>query len=260
LFARVAVNRIWQWHFGEGLHRTPSDFGVMSSTPSNPKLLDWLAAEFVARGFRMKEIHRLIVTSDVYKLASEVDSTRSSAELASDPNNAQLWHFRLRRLEAEPLWDAIFSSAGELDLASGGPSFDIGGRRARQGPSRRAAYMIRGYATNRDVVPNFLQSFDVDDGRAPCPVRTRTVTAPQALFLMNSDVIDKASEKFAERLKKESTGDLGLAIDLGYRLAIARNPSGAERDVALSYLQGDPQRLKGFAWLLFNLDEFLYAR
>jgi hypothetical protein len=260
LFARVAVNRIWQWHFGEGLHRTSSDFGVMSSTPSHPKLLEWMAAEFVARGFRMKEIHRLIVTSEVYKLASEVDPTRSSSELASDPENAQLWHFRLRRLEAEPIWDAIFSSAGELDLASGGPSFDVGGRRGRQGPSRRAAFMIRGYSTNRDVVPNFLQSFDVDDGRAPCPVRTRTVTAPQALFLMNSDVIDKASEKFAERLKKESAGDLGLAVDLGYRLAIARSPSGPERDVAVSYLQGDPQRLKGFAWLLFNLDEFLYAR
>jgi hypothetical protein len=192
MFARVAVNRIWQWHFGEGLHRTPSDFGVMSPSPSNPELLDWLAAEFVARGFRMKEIHRLIVTSNTYKLASEVDRALSSAELAADPNNADLWHFRLRRLEAEPIWDAIFSAAGELDLTSGGPSFDVGGRRGRQGSSRRAAYMIRGYATNREVVPNFLQTFDVDDGRAPCPVRTRTVTAPQALFLMNSDVIDRA--------------------------------------------------------------------
>jgi hypothetical protein len=120
--------------------------------------------------------------------------------------------------------------------------------------------MIRGFSTSRDVVPNFLQAFDVDDGRAPCPVRTRTVTAPQALFLMNSDVIEGATEKFAERLKKEAGGDLGSAVDLGYRLAIARGPSAAERDVALAYLQGDPERLKGFTWLLFNLDEFLYAR
>ena len=120
--------------------------------------------------------------------------------------------------------------------------------------------MIRGYSTSRDVVPNFLQAFDVDDGRAPCPVRTRTVTAPQALFLMNSEEIDGATAKFAERLKRESGGDLGAAVDLGYRVAVARPPSAAERDVALAYLQGDPARLKGLAWLLFNLDEFLYVR
>jgi hypothetical protein len=120
--------------------------------------------------------------------------------------------------------------------------------------------MIRGYTTSRDVMPNFLQAFDVDDGRAPCPVRTRTVTAPQALFLMNSDVIDGAAEKFAQRLKQESGGNLSVAVDLGYRLAIARPPSAKEREVSLAYLQGEVGRLKGLAWLLFNLDEFLYAR
>jgi hypothetical protein len=260
MFARVAVNRLWQWHFGEGLHKIPSDFGLLGGSPTDPKLLDWLAAEFVARGFRMKEIHRLIVTSDTYKLASEVDPARSSTEIAADPEDAHLWHFRLRRLEAEPIWDAIFTAAGELDLSPGGPSFDVGGRRGVRGPARRGAYMIRGYSTSRDVVPNFLQAFDVDDGRAPCPVRTRTITAPQALFLMNSDVIEGATEKFAERLKKESSGDLGSAIDLGYRLAVARPPSPSEREVALAYLRGDAGRLKGFTWLLFNLDEFLYAR
>ena len=263
MFARVAVNRLWQWHFGEGLHKSPSDFGMLGGTPTNPRLLDWLAAEFAARGFRMKEIHRLIVTSDTYKLASEVDPSRSAAEIAADPEDERLWHFRLRRLEAEPIWDAIFASAGDLDLSVGGPSFDVGGpggRRGGRGPARRGAFMIRGYATSRDVVPNFLQAFDVDDGRAPCPVRTRTVTAPQALFLMNSEVIDGASEKFAERLKRESGGDLGAAVDLGYKVAVARAPSASERDVALAYLQGDAGRLKGLAWLLFNLDEFLHAR
>ena len=260
MFARVAVNRLWQWHFGEGLHKIPSDFGLLGGTPTDPKLLDWLAAEFVSRGFRMKEIHRLVVTSDTYKLASEVDDTHSATEIAVDPENARLWHFRLRRLEAEPIWDAVFTTAGDLDPSLGGPSFDVGGRRGNRGAARRGAYMIRGYATNRDVVPNFLQAFDVDDGRAPCPVRTRTVTAPQALFLMNSDVITGASEKFAERIKKEVGDDLGSAVDLGYRMAIARSPSATERDVALAYLQGDPARLKGFTWLLFNLDEFLYAR
>jgi Protein of unknown function (DUF1549)/Protein of unknown function (DUF1553) len=260
MFARVAVNRLWQWHFGEGLHKTPSDFGNLSGSPSNPRLLDWLAAEFVSRGFRMKEMHRLIVTSDVYKLASDVDPSRSATEIAADPENEQLWHFRLRRVEAEPVWDAVFFAAKDLDVTVGGPSFDVGGRRGVRGPTRRAAYMIRGYATSRDVVPSFLQAFDVDDGRAPCPVRTRTVTAPQALFLMNSDVIDGATGKFAERLKRESGGDLGAAIDLGFRIAVARPPSESERNVAVAYLQGDAARLKGLAWLLFNLDEFLYVR
>jgi hypothetical protein len=260
LFARVAVNRLWQWHFGEGLQRSPSDFGTLGGTPSNPPLLDWLAAEFAGRGFRMKEIHRLIVTSDAYKRASGFDPASAESEVAADPANAHLWHYRLRRLEAEPIWDAVFAAAGTLDLTFGGPSFEVAGRRGCPATARRGAYMIRGYATNRDVVPDFLQAFDVDDGRAPCPMRTRTVTAPQALFLMNSPVIDDASAKFAERIRRESGGDLGAAVDLGYRIAVGRPPAAPEKGLALAYLQGDPDRLPGLAWLLFNLDEFLYAR
>src|SRR5204863_4048713 len=98
------------------------------------------------------------------------------------------------------------------------------------------AYMVRGFSTSREVVPNFLQSFDVDDGRAPCPVRTQTVTAPQGLFLMNSPEIEKASTMFAERLKKESAGELNKAVDLGYRIALSRPPSPGEKDNALSYV------------------------
>ena len=111
-----------------------------------------------------------------------------------------------------------------------------------------------------EVMPAFLQAFDADDGRAPCPLRTRTVTAPQALFLMNSKVIDTASTKFAERLKKAAGNDLKAAVTLGYRTAIARPPSPAELDRALIYLDNDPARLPGFAWLLFNLDEFVFVR
>ncbi|MHB1558453.1 MAG: DUF1549 and DUF1553 domain-containing protein [Isosphaeraceae bacterium] len=273
LFARVAVNRLWQWHFGEGLHRSPSDFGELGGTPADPALLDWLASEFVARGFRMKAIHRLIVTSEAYKRASEGPSSIAETNTASDPTNAYLWRFPLRRLEAEPIWDAIWSAAGGLDTAVGGPSFDpSGGRGDMRGGSsavrspalgasiRRAAYMIRGYSTSRDVVPVFLQAFDVDDGRVPCPVRTRTVTPPQALFLMNGDAIERATERFAGRLKDQSGGDLAAAVDLAYRVAIARPPTPPERDRCLAYLDRDPARLKGLAWLLFNLDEFLYVR
>jgi hypothetical protein len=120
--------------------------------------------------------------------------------------------------------------------------------------------MTRGYSTSRDVTPVFLQAFDADDGRAPCPVRTQSVTAPQALFLMNSDEIDRASAKFAERLRKDAGGDLGKAVDLAYRIGLARSPTTSEKARAVEYVDNDPARLKGLAWLIFNLDEFLYVR
>lgn len=271
LFARVAVNRLWHWHFGEGLQRSPSDFGKLGGVPVNRPLLDWLAAEFVKRRFSMKEMHRLLVTSETYQLASEVDPAQASLQHEADPENTSLWHFRLRRLEAEPIWDAILTAAGTLDSRVGGPSFDLGNSAGRRGGARavprvdprsyrRATYMIRGYSTSRDVVPNFLQAFDVDDGRVPCPLRTQTVTAPQALFLMNGAVIDQACTQFADRLRKESGGDLDAAVDLAYRITLTRLPSPAEKSHARAYLGNDPARLKGLAWLMFNLDEFLYVR
>ena len=109
-------------------------------------------------------------------------------------------------------------------------------------------------------MPNFLQVFDADDGRSPCPERTRTVTAPQSLFLMNDKLVIEAASKFAERLRKSTNGDATAAIDLAYRIALARPPSPAEKDDAQTYLGNDAARLDKFAWLLFNLDEFAYVR
>jgi len=258
LFARVAVNRLWQWHFGAGLEKTPNDFGTLGGLPSNPKLLDWLAAEFVARGFSMKQMHRLIVTSDTYKLASEADRSTAADDQKLDPTDTFLWHFRLERLEAEPIWDSIFAAAGDLDLTVGGSSFDPAN--LRQQIHRRGAYMTRGYATSGDATPSFLRAFDVDDGSTPCPLRTQTVTAPQALFTMNSPEIEEATTKIAKRLNQESKGDLHAAVDLGYRLAVGRQPSAEEAARGKTYLQGNVSRLKGFAWLLLNLDEFEYVR
>ncbi len=271
LFARVAVNRIWQWHFGEGLHTTPSDFGKLSGTPAHPALLDWLASEFVQRGFSMRAMHRLIVTSQTYQLASRMDASLAEVNRDTDPTNAFLWHYPLQRLSAEAIWDSMFSAAGCLDLTVGGPSFSLRARESQsrgratpeEGPPalyRRAAYMTRGYSTNREVMANFLQAFDVDDGRAPCPVRTQTVTATQGLFMMNSDEVELATTRFAKRLEDESGGNLSLAVDLGYRIALAREPSPSEREKSLEFLQNDASRLKDFAWVLFNLDEFIYVR
>jgi hypothetical protein len=195
-----------------------------------------------------------------------------AANIKADPEDTFLWHYRVQRLEAEPVWDSILAAAGNLDLTVGGPSFTTGGGGGRRGGggrggaaasgavNRRGAYLTRGFSTNSEVTPNFLQVFDVDDGRAPCPLRTQTVTAPQGLFMMNSDEIESASAKLAARLQKESGGDLKTAAELGYRLTFARPPSPTEEDRALTYLENDLARLKGLAWLLYNSDEFIYVR
>ena len=170
LFARVVVNRIWQWHFGEGLQRVPSDFGLLGNKPSNQQLLDYLAAEFVAHNYSMKWLHRLIVTSMTYRLASRPSPDQVAANHEIDPSNTYLWHFRLQRLEAEPVWDAILYDAGDLDLAIGGKSFQLpppsGTKPDKDAPrqmkafdthtNRRAVYMARGYVPSHDAMPNFL--------------------------------------------------------------------------------------------------------
>jgi hypothetical protein len=273
LFARVAVNRLWAWHFGKGLQPNPSDFGLLGGHPTHPELLDWLAAEFVAKGFSMKAINKLMVMSDTYKMSSHAEAQIVSHDRPVDPTDTMLWEFPLLRLDAETIWDSIFSTSQTLDPTVGGKSFAIAAEgRRRGGPQpeemeakskgieRRGIYIQRGYHQSLDVMPNFLQAFDADDGRTPCPERTRTVTAPQSLFLMNDKLVIEASARFADRLRKESDGDIAKAIDLGYRIAIARHPSASEKDTALTYIKGDPTQLKGFTWLLFNLDEFSYAR
>ncbi len=149
LFARVAVNRLWQWHFGEGLHKLPNDFGNLGGKPVQPELLDWLAAEFVKRQFNMKQMHRLIVTSETYKMASTADLQLIAANSKLDPHNTYLWHFRLERLEAEPIWNSIWEAAGTLDTSVGGPSFDVDGASKKTSAAMRARTPIRKQAKRR---------------------------------------------------------------------------------------------------------------
>ena len=266
LFARVAVNRIWQWHFGVGLQKVPSDFGLLGGRPSHPQLLDYLASEFVAHNYSMRWLHRLILTSDAYQMSS----VPNPQDYAKDPANTYLWRFRLQRLEAEPLWDSILSSSGELDLTIGGKSFQVLKPDSKQSiflpregtfdskTYRRGAYMTRGFVPSTEVMANFLQAFDVDDGRVPCPIRTQTVTAPQALFAMNDNLVEQASAKLASRVAIEP--DLRTSVQLAYRETIGRPPSAVELDQALSYVENNPSKLKDLVWLLFNLDEFLFIR
>ena len=270
LFARVAVNRVWGWHFGEALERVSSDFGLLGGKPTNQKLLDYLAAEFVAHDYSMKWLHKLIVTSGTYQLSSKAEPQFLTANVKADARNSYLWRFRLQRLEAEPIWDTIHYAADDLDLSIGGKSFALTSHDKKQeifmrnaGPrddrqNRRGVYIVRGYVASTEVMNHFLTSFDVDDGRTPCPFRTQTVTAPQALYTMNSELIEKESVKLAELLAREP--DLRSSVTTAYRRTLGRTPSGKEMDQALTYVGEDAGRLKGLAWLLFNLDEFLYVR
>jgi hypothetical protein len=126
--------------------------------------------------------------------------------------------------------------------------------------NRRGVYLTRGYIPSTDVMNNFLTAFDVDDGRTPCPIRTETVTAPQALFTMNNELVEQESEKLAAVVLKEASGDLHEAVAAAYERTLGRRPSGRELDYALTYIESDPARMKELAWLLFNLDEFIYIR
>jgi hypothetical protein len=272
LFARVVVNRVWAWHFGEGLQRVTSDFGMLGGKPSNQALLDYLAAEFVSHDYSMKWLHKLIVTSDTYQLSSKPDPQLVTKNRDADARDTYLWHFRLQRLEAEPIWDAIHYASGDLDLEVGGKSFQLVTADKKQSiflpkdnvtdsrTNRRGVYLVRGYIPSTDVMDNFLMSFDVDDGRTPCPIRTQTVTAPQALFTMNNDLVEQESQKLADVVLKQASGDVRAAITFAYERTLARKPTASELDYALTYIENNPAKMKDLAWLLFNLDEFIYVR
>ncbi|MEO2045321.1 MAG: DUF1553 domain-containing protein, partial [Pirellulales bacterium] len=269
---RVAVNRIWQWHFGKALMTTPSDFGVNGAMTSHPELLDWLASELIEQGYSMKAIHRLIVTSATYRRASSGNPQLVAANSVIDPENTLLWKFRLNRLEAEIIHDAVLFAAGNLDLTIGGKSFraaQIMVRRNNSAPTignydnrtnRRGIYMGRGFSGSLEMMPELLQVFNAEDGQTTCAVRQCTITAPQALYMLNNDLTEKAAARMGERLHKLSAGDLQQAVNLGYRIALSRFPSSKEREHALSFLAAKPARLGEFCWLLINLTEFIFVK
>jgi hypothetical protein len=266
LFARVVVNRIWAWHFGAPLHASVSDFGTLGGVPVHPKLLDWLAAEFVSHNYSMKWLHRFIVTSEAYRRSSAGDRPAEQAARALDPANHSLWRFPLRRLEAEPIYDSLWAAAGTLDLSLGGPAFDEAKNQSRDPEKagnarhRRAAFMSRGYRSSSDAMPDSLETFDAEDGRAVCSRRNETVTPTQALYLMNHASVETASSLLASRLERSCGGDVDAAIKLGYRWLLGRAPQGDELTQAQAFASKSADWRKGFAWMLLNLDEFLYVR
>ena len=266
--ARVMVNRLWQGHFGRGLVGTSSDFGRMGDEPSHPELLDWLAAEFVARGWSLKAMHRLIVTSAAYRQSSR---PRSPADREADPDNRWLSGQNRRRLDGESIRDALLAASGRLNPALGGPGvfpplppeltklsskgaiWPVSPRVADQ--DRRSLYVF----VRRNLRYPFFEAFDRPDTNASCPKRPVTTIAPQALSLLNSPLSSEAAHALASRAGREAGQDVNSRVERAYLLALGRRPGEDERALARDFLSGPGSSFADFCLALLNLNEFVYV-
>jgi mono/diheme cytochrome c family protein len=273
LTARVMVNRVWQYHFGRGIVRTPNDFGFQGAVPSHPELLDWLASEFVGGGWRLKPLHKLIVMSSTYR-----QSSRGRADaLAADPANDFLWRFDMRRLTGEEIRDSILAVTGTLNQSVYGPSVfpeipkevlagqSMPGNGWRTSPpeqqNRRSIYVHQ----KRSLRLPILESFDAAETDRSTAVRFASTQPTQALGTLNSAWMQKQAGFLAERLNRDAGSDLSAEVRLALQLVTQRPPKDDEsaRGVALiDRLMKDGESrddaIKRFCLLALNLNEFVY--
>ena len=254
LTARVFVNRVWMQHFGKGLVGTPGDFGLRGDVPTHPELLDWLAAEFVSSGWKVKRLHKLIMTSATYTQSSNAERGVPRSELRvphlEDSENRLLWKQNRRRLEFEPLHDAVLAVSGQLDLKEGGPSVQLFG-----GNRRRAVY---GYV-DRLEFPSLLTTFDVPNPAGSVPERTNTTVAPQALFLMNGPFARDATKKLVALPAVQKLTDPGERVERVYLLVLGRRPDAEERKLALALVAKGADRWADLAHALLMTNEFAFV-
>ena len=251
LTARVIVNRVWYFHFGNGIVNTPSDFGLMGDRPSHPELLDWLAASFVENGWSLKWLHRQILLTEAYQQSA----AHNAKAFAIDAGNRLLWHMPLKRMDAETLRDSMLAAAGTLDLTMGGPSFRL--HRMQSGGSyifkavdnpgpetwRRSVYRFNVRGGDRLMMDNF----DCPDPSVATPQRSSSNTALQALTLLNDDFVWEQAQKLAPR-----AGSVGRA----YEIVLGR--PATERELALGGRYAAEHSLALFCRVLLNTNEFLY--
>jgi hypothetical protein len=260
---RSIVNRVWQGHFGKGIVATPSDFGRMGSRPSHPELLDWLAVEFRDRGGSLKSLHELLVCSAVYRQSARHHPGYAKA----DGDNRFLWRMNRRRLDAEEVRDSVLAVSGTLDLTMGGPGFELFRFKDDHSPvydhsdlkkiHDPATYRRTVYRFTVRSVPNpFLDSLDCADPNLNTAVRNTTLTALQALALLNNPFMVKQADYFAARLRKASA-DPVRQVELAYRLAFGRPPAAAERAAVLAY--AGKHGLPAACRVLFNANEFVFV-
>jgi hypothetical protein len=246
LTARVFVNRVWTHHFGRGLVGTPGDFGLRGDAPTHPELLDWLASEFIARGWRIKALHKLIMTSATYTQSS---LDRAEA-IAIDPDNRLLWKQNRRRLEFEPLHDATLAVSGQLDPKLGGPAVRLFG-----GNKRRAVY---GYV-DRLEFPSLLTTFDVPNPAGLTPERTSTTVAPQALFLMNGKFARAAAKQLIAQAVIQRLTDPAVRLDRIYLTVYGRRPDAEEQKLALAFVSKGADLWADLAHALLMSNEFAFV-
>jgi hypothetical protein len=269
LTPRVLVNRLWQWHFGTGLVDTPNDFGRNGSLPSHPELLDWLAAEFMAGGWSIKRMHRLIVLSATYRQSSAA----TAAGLAQDADDRLLWRYPPRRLEAEAIRDSMLAVSGRLNLEMGGRGFDLFKSRGGLsgfppietfGPQgrRRMIYAHKVRMEKEDV----FGAFDCPDAGQSMARRRQSTTPLQALNLLNSPFTLEEAEAFAARVAAETrsppgpgdgTDPVARQVVRAYELALARPPDAEELAEAVAVVR--EHGLPTVCRVLFNANEFLFV-
>ncbi len=281
LTSRVLVNRLWQHLFGVGLVPTPNDFGRTGLRPTQPELLDWLASEFIEGGWRMKRIHRLILTSDAYRMSSRANRDEA---LARDEANTFLWRQNPRRLEAEAVRDSLLAAVGTLNLKSGGPSFypalaqevhgtqDSAGKGWGESPpaeqDRRSIYIF----AKRALVTPLLEAFDCPASTVPIGTRSVTTVAPQSLMLLNDAFVRRQAARLADRLTRECGDDDRRLMIRAFELVLQRAPTdteieasqrmlGEQRQLATGKSPAERDRLAhiNFCAALFNLNEFLHV-
>jgi hypothetical protein len=273
LTARVMVNRIWQLRMGSGLVATPNDFGLLggaSTPPANRALLDWLAAEFVASGWSVKHIDRLVLLSSAYRQSADVDP----AKAAVDPDNRLYWRMNRKRLDAELIRDSVLRVSGALNVKQGGPPIRIPiepevydlifteGEPDNLWPvaldptehNRRSLYLLN----KRTVRLPLLANFDQPDEMSSCPIRSASTHALQALSLFNGEFMQQQSAAFAARLRKQCANSRDCAVDLAYKLALARPPRAQEKEMARRFFVRDPS-LDDFCLAMLNRNEFVYV-
>ncbi|MBP6819939.1 MAG: DUF1553 domain-containing protein [Acidobacteria bacterium] len=241
LTARVMANRIWHYHFGRGLVATPSDFGFAGETDGNLELLDWLSSTFVEQGWSIKKMHRTIMLSSVYQQSSAFNESAAKV----DPDNKLLWRFRRQRLTGEEVRDAVLAVSGQLNRQMfGTPVFpeipaglDIRGGwkkgESEEAKNRRSIYV---FVRRNSRYPMFA-AFDMPDTHESCARRSVTTTAPQALSLLNDNMILRAARNFAGRVLTDCQNDVNAQINAAYRLAFSREPDAAERKLAVEFLR-----------------------
>ena len=267
LTARVMANRIWLWHFGAGIVRTPDNFGKLGLRPTHPKLLDWLTIRFINNGWSIKNMHRIIMNSAAYQMSSQ----HNEQTYAVDPDNKLWWRFNRRRLYAEEVRDSLLFTGGSIDWGMKGQLMTYDPRQyvsQNNHPyfygSSRTVYLPVIRSGTFDV----LQAFDFGDPAVIQGQRSSTVNAAQALFMMNHDLVAKASERLAKRAAKAL--DFAESANQIYATILHRKPSAAETRRAVDFaehavdqagddaLKAKAQAWKSFAQVLFSSNEFMF--